>query len=443
MQIEKPLPQPKPSPGSGLNRLRWVLPIILACYLLFAGLHAALVPVGQTGYQDAPDEAAHVNFVRVLAQGRLPSRVDSARDKLKQSYEWHQPPLYYLLCVPFLDLGVHALRWVSIVIGLLNLLMLYMLADLVFPEQPRIRLLATAWLALLPGQVAIASSVNNDILLELCFTTVLYLLMVMMKHGLTTKRAIWLGVVLGASLIVKATALLLLPLLLFGAWLLRRAGEKPASIVRSAVIVLTAAFFICGWWYIRNDLIYHEALPVKEFNAAFSGTAKAKDVIDGRIPIALSTPGWPGYALLVAQMSFQSFWAVYGTPRLARFGVPAYLPSQTYLLCLFITIITAAGMAKMHFQKKQLLTLVQTYGIQLCIVLTALTALSFAIFVSHYFQAQGRYLLPAGSAFALFTAAGWEIILPERYRSSVFWGMLIFMLLMSCLFLTAVQAAAG
>src|SRR5579871_802346 len=66
-----PLPPPT-QPPTGWMRL--ALPCLILHYLVFACLHACYVPTGQTGYQNAPDEAAHVTYIRVLATGRLPTR---------------------------------------------------------------------------------------------------------------------------------------------------------------------------------------------------------------------------------------------------------------------------------------------------------------------------------------------------------------------------------
>lgn len=90
----------------------WPLLLILVGYLLVGGLFAAQVPAWQ-----APDEPAHYNYVRQLANGRLPIMAagdyDQAYlDEIRGAqfapeysvadieYEDWQPPLYYLLLTP-------------------------------------------------------------------------------------------------------------------------------------------------------------------------------------------------------------------------------------------------------------------------------------------------------------------------------------------------------
>ncbi|HZP82743.1 MAG TPA: glycosyltransferase family 39 protein, partial [Chthonomonadaceae bacterium] len=163
-----PLPPPsQPPPGLW----RWALPLLLLLYLGLAVAHAQLVPLGATGYQNAPDEAAHVVYVRAVAEGRLPTR--SSGEKTPNGYEWHQPPLYYFLAARFLPFGERALRYFSILCGLVGLLLIYRAARLLFPDDPIVATLAAGIAALTPTHIALTSTVNNDPLLEVCFSAAL------------------------------------------------------------------------------------------------------------------------------------------------------------------------------------------------------------------------------------------------------------------------------
>src|SRR5947199_10872128 len=72
--------------------------LLLAVYLALAAGFNLAMPVG-----GAPDEGAHAEYVRTVAEeGRLPvldlSTSNNAQDP--NGYEAHQPPLYYLLAAP-------------------------------------------------------------------------------------------------------------------------------------------------------------------------------------------------------------------------------------------------------------------------------------------------------------------------------------------------------
>ncbi|MBC7224811.1 MAG: glycosyltransferase family 39 protein, partial [Anaerolineae bacterium] len=162
---------------------RWGLGLVLAGYLVAGVLYAALSPAWQ-----APDEPAHYNYIRHLAQGdglpillpgdyphqyleaikarRFPPDMPIAPLR----YEFHQPPLYYLLAWPVYRLSGGALlplRLCSVVLGAVLLWVVWRLAGEVAPGCPALRLTAVAFVAFLPMHVAMAASVNNDILAEL------------------------------------------------------------------------------------------------------------------------------------------------------------------------------------------------------------------------------------------------------------------------------------
>ncbi len=424
-------------------RVAMVLGIVICAYLVLAITMANIVPTGLTGLQNAPDEAAHVNYVKVLATGRLPTLQDEKQDPKKQSYEWHQPPLYYLICVPTAQAGVHAMRYISIGLGLIAVLMTFLLAIVAFPNRQWVAVLAASIDALLPAHIAISSSVNNDILLEVCFTSALAAVVIIWQYGATPKRAIVLGICVGAALLTKATALILLPVLVVAAILGVQVGLSKGAILRTAIIAAVTAALICGWWYVHNMVQYHELLPLKEFAQSFSGTAMASQVVSGKLHLQMPMPGWPGYYMLVATMTFKSIWAVYGSRELARFGVPAFLPSQVYIIAFVVTLSCAAGFFMQHFKRTQLYDKTQVRIVWLFLTVIALVALSFAVFISRYFQTQGRYLYPALGPLSILMAQGWLQLFGTKREKSAAFALIAYLGLMAILFLTAVQAASA
>ena len=407
-----PLPA---SPGDAVARWQYLLPIILILYVVIASTHAFQAPIGATGYQDAPDEEAHMTFVRVVAAGRMPS-VDkpgvSPADN-RPSYEWHQPPLYYFLAARFLPLGNMGVRLLSVLIGVVCILAIFLTARVLFSEQPDVAILAAGIAALIPGHCAITSVVNNDGLLELCFSGHLLLLSIVLTRGLTARRAMMLGSVLGAALLTKATAVLLLPITILALLLLWRNGETTRSVFRSAIIIAGAAAVISGWWFIRNGVLYHEWLPLTAFQKSFEGTVKATDVVSGGT--GLPVDSWQSYAALVAQWAFQSFFAVYSTPGGAQIGKPAFLPGQLYLLTAVATFAVMAGLLALLLRRRDEFTRSQMDGIRILVATLGLVTASFVLFTAHYFQAQGRYFYPAMLPISLLSALGWRALFPQRY----------------------------
>ncbi len=435
---------PLPDAGVVVNVSRWPLALLLLLYIVAASIHAWLVPIDQTGYQNAPDEAAHVNYVRVLATGHLPTLQDAERDSRGQSYEWHQPPLYYAVATSALWAGPKGIRIVSILIGVMAIFLIFTTVRILFPGDPGLAVLAAGIAALLPSHVAITSTVNNDGLLEVCCTAALLALVIILRNGLSLWRAGWLGFAVGAAMLTKATGMLLLPVVLLSIPLLRKSGETPANLMRGFCWSCVVIGIVCGWWYVRNGLLYHEVLPLKAFEASFSGTAQASAMADG-------LGGWGNYWRLAGTMSFMSFWAVYGTPRYARVGMPAFLPDTIYLLMGAVTLIALIGMIRLHFKQKELAE-AQRYAIWLMSAFFALVFVAFVSFLRHYFQTQGRYLYPAMLPICLLLALGWRFMFPANVaarttanpnsvRDTASVLLLALFGLVTALYLSTVQAA--
>jgi 4-amino-4-deoxy-L-arabinose transferase-like glycosyltransferase len=372
-----------------------------------------LVPTGHTGFQNAPDEAAHVAYVRSLAAGHLPSQRAplAANQNSAASYEWHQPPLYYVLAAAFSPLGDRAMRLASVLCGLAAICLIFRIVRLVFPERPVLATLAAGIAALTPTHIAITSVVNNDALLEVCFSATLVVLAAAFRGGFTKQRAIFLGIGIGCAILTKATGLLLVPISLFGLFLLRRTGESPLSLVRGAAISFVTILTLTGWWFIRNQVLYGELLPIHGFAEAFAGTMTAERVVR-------KVGGWSNYLLMMGAGIFQSFWAVlYGkTPEELAYGVPRFLPDRVYLILAGVCLTAAGGMPRLILRRRVEFTESQRSVIWILIATVVLVSSSFIAFILKYFQMQGRYLYPAMSPICSILALGWLSVFPPRYH---------------------------
>ncbi len=169
-----------------------VLAAILLVYLLLGAAFASLTPAWQ-----APDEPAHYNYVRYVAEtGNFPvlhmgDYPHAYMEQIKTAgfppgmpidtirYEFHQPPLYYVLAAPVYSLaGGHltAVRLFSVILGAGIVLLAYGIAQRIFPARPALALGTAAFAAFLPQHLATVSQVGNDVLAELLFAAVLYVL---------------------------------------------------------------------------------------------------------------------------------------------------------------------------------------------------------------------------------------------------------------------------
>jgi hypothetical protein len=172
--------------------------LLLAAYLIVAGLYAIYTPAWQT-----PDEPAHYNYAgQIVNTGCCPTIQPGDWNKPYQEqltgarfnpsllgnlgtlqYEDHQPPLYYLLSAlvyQWNNGSLTAIRLFSVLIGAGVVLCAYGAAAALLPDRPAIVLSTAALVAFLPQHVAMLASANNDGLAELIialtlWSTILYL----------------------------------------------------------------------------------------------------------------------------------------------------------------------------------------------------------------------------------------------------------------------------
>lgn len=372
-----------------LNRL--VLVLVLLVYAVTATLYAVYTPPWQ-----APDEPAHYNYIRALAEeqalpvieegdydqeylGRLTSRkFPPELSIVPLRYEDHQPPLYYLLAVPIYLLfrgALIPLRLLSVALGLLLLTVVHRLARTLFPDRPFLALAATALIALLPQHVAMTAAVNNDTLAELVLATALWL-------AVSPHPRPWvLGAVLGLALLTKTTAYVALPVALLALWwTTENRMQTPASQIFRALL---AALLLSGPWLLRDITIYGWTDPL--------GLARHNAVVQGQPRTAewLAQYGPLGLALRFLRTTFQSFWGQFGW-----MGVPMHPP--VYLALAVLSALLGLGFLAWWLDRRRpRLTPLQRRGTLLLTFSATLTLLSYLWYNLTFVQHQGRYLFPA------------------------------------------------
>lgn len=398
-----------------------------------------------------PDEGAHLEFVRIVAtEFRLPAlNVEERRQKqfADANYEAHQAPLYYLLAAPFYRVGeavdatsgpTQGARFLSILIGLLGTSLIWLLVREIAPTRPGLWIAATAIAAFLPMRLSVSASVGNDILAEAMGTLALLLMVRGVRGKWSRQDWIWLGVALGLALLSKQNSILLLPIAFFAVLFAARRNEPVSDaggisaeldtrlFSRSILTVFGIAALISGWWFIRNQVLYHDPLALRTFNEYF-----------------LDAPRWEAFkaggftferywTTKVYPTAFASFWGWFGylLPQQANLALGAYgegppsrwgYPPKSWLYPILgqLLIVAALGLV-VYIVRRALLgrrpevapnsdagNPPRAFGVELLVAHAAFVFVAFANFNATYFQAQGRYLLPAIATIALVMAAGW------------------------------------
>jgi uncharacterized membrane protein len=435
----------------------WPLVVIVAAYLIIGALYAIRIPAWQM-----PDEPAHYNYVRQLAQtGAIPviestdwvnglvpigpTNRDVPVEKL--TYEDHQPPLFYLLSAPIFALtngSLTALRLFSLLVGALTIVFAYFAVVTVFPTHPWLAAFAAAFVALLPQHMFIMAGFNNDSLAEALLALALWLSvrLILQREAARSRDIVILAVVVGLCLLTKAQAYLALPIALIAVFLAMREPGKPASRwLRPLLIVLIVSGLFGLLWWIHSAQLYG--------GADFLGLQRHNAVVIGQPTTAewIAQYGAGGVLARMAQTTFQSYWGQFG-------WMSIVLPAWMYLLFLGFTLVSAAlfvawwlhGVsAKRRLQGQTqtksgasiyspylVLTKEQSQSLTLMALLALFTLLAFFWYNTQFVQHQGRYLYPAlvpvGTAFAL----GWGFIFSRRVRIER-WLWLILLIVLSAI----------
>ncbi|MGH2363344.1 MAG: DUF2142 domain-containing protein [Chloroflexota bacterium] len=273
----------EPAPGKAFTAgtARALLALIVLLYLALGLTFAHLVPAWQ-----APDEPAHYNYVKYLAdyaqlpileRGDYPSAGPPGPRAVLTNiaayrYESHQPPLYYAIGAVVYKAGgrLFALRALSVLFGAALLVLVAWSALLVFPGWFAGAVAAAAFVAFLPMHLFMTASVDNDTLSELVLSALLLLFLAV--AGGRTFRGLWivLGVLCAAALLTKVTIYLpagLLALATLAAGCRASYANSPEKAARrtpgwprraTRALGITAAVTLAGagWWFVRNGLIY-------------------------------------------------------------------------------------------------------------------------------------------------------------------------------------------
>ncbi|MBU1750401.1 MAG: DUF2142 domain-containing protein [Chloroflexi bacterium] len=408
---------------------KWVLTLIVVVYVVLAAGYATVTPHWQN-----PDEPAHYNYIRHLAQGHgLPvlqmGDYDAAYlEQLKAAgfpanlsidsvrYEGYQPPLYYLLAVPMygasaglgLDAQILALRLFSVALGALLIVTAYAVARQVLDDAPgagAIVLGAAAFVAFLPMHTAMTAAINNDTLAELLISVLLWLMIRRLRDRITPRRYVMLaGVLLGLTLLTKVSTYLVIPLLLFvelARWLPRDRRDMRAAL-STLLTIAVLALLLSVPWFARNMLVYGPTDPI--------GKGRHDAVVVGQLTTAAfaAQHGWLRLGQDFLVTSFHSFWGQFGWMGLV-------LDTRVYMLLLALSVVAGVGLVVRFGRgspstrinadsRKNLYTSATIYTL---LALTILLALG--VYVGYnltLLQHQGRYLFPAIVPLGVFFAVG-------------------------------------
>jgi tetratricopeptide (TPR) repeat protein len=390
--------------------------------LIFAGLwlllfwnNARLLPF-HVGF-DSKEHLKYINYIQEHRALPLPT----------EGWEMYQPPLYYLVAAASLAVGklstndpmsVFVLRLLGAFFGIAQFVFAFLSLRLLLPA--RAALVGLLLAVFLPMHLYVAHYVTNEILAAALATVALYLCLRLLRSDKPhASQFAWLGLAIGASMLTKATGILLLPIALAAvAGKLAYARAPIAISLRNLGLLLAICFAVCGWHYTRiwlrfgtpllgnwdvisgftwwQDAGYHTAADYVRFGRSlvdpvFSGFAGFADGIYSTL--------W-GDGLCGGASSLSVVW---NQQPMAAGYLWALLPTTL--------ILVGIGIAIVQFIRKPSSELFLLLGF--CTVLI-LGLIFMTLKVPSYAQAKAFYGLSALMPLCFFGALSWETITRTR-----------------------------
>lgn len=394
---------------------RWALIALVCLHFILACLYATRTPYRQAGvlkYQGrapaadigAPDERQHANYVFHLVEGKGIPVFDPSDPNLYETYQSHQPPLYYGVAMVAAKLGgmktpedARGLRFLNCLIGSAGVLGVYFAALWGFRRNSW-AVASAAFAGLLPMNVALSGAISNDPLLFALLSWGLAVLFLCLRDSWTLKRSVLLGLIAGCAVLTKTTGVALVPAILVGAFWSK--SSRPCWGSAAATVAIFACLAL-PWW-MRNTELYGDPLAIKAFGEAFKGSAQAATFIQ-----AFGAP------------AYWTDWVGWWTARslLGAFGyMDIFLSDGLYRVWIGVLLLMF-GLGSVALKRSRPAD--SAPALAATSVLLAVVLVLFLRFNSQYFQGQARYLLPAIAPLSLFATAAVLALKPTSQRVSL------------------------
>src|SRR5262245_4966271 len=382
-------------------------------------------------FHEGFDSAEHLKYIRYIQEHRalpLPT----------EGWEMYQPPLYYLISAAVLSAcklsindpaSIVLLRLLGGFLGVAQFVLVFLSLQLLLPV--RAALIGLLVAAFLPMHLYMAHYVTNEMLAATLATATLYSCLRLLKTDTPRpSQFVWVGMALGAAMLAKVTALLLLPLVIAAiAGNLIAVRVPMVTSLRNVGLLLAVCFTICGWHYVR--VWSNAGTPLVgnwDIASGFtwwqdSGYHTAADYL--RFGRSLVNPFFSGFAGF-ADGIYSTLWGdglCGGVSSLALvWNEQPMIAGYLWALVPTVLVLTGAVVAIAQFIRKPSSELFVLLGFGAVLVLAMILM---TLKVPSYAQAKAFYALSALTPFCFFGALGWETLTQKRSPLQFILGVLV------------------
>ena len=201
------------------------------------------------------DASHHLDYIKYLQEHHsLPLPAEGV--------EMFQPPLYYVVAAVVLSLfhlsttdpsAILLLRALTMLFGIAQVVLVFASLRLIFPGRPNLQLIGAGVAAFLPMHLYVSHYPTNETLTGVLVSASIYLALRMITSGTSSWQSYnLLGLLMGASLLTKATAILAVPFIILAlARQLARARASAAKWTTTLGSMVVIAALTCSWHYFR------------------------------------------------------------------------------------------------------------------------------------------------------------------------------------------------
>ena len=201
------------------------------------------------------DASHHLDYVKYLQEHHsLPLPAEGV--------EMFQPPLYYVVAAVVLSLfhlsttdpsAILLLRALTMLFGIAQVVLVFASLRLIFPGRPNLQLIGAGVAAFLPMHLYVSLYPTNETLAGVLVSASIYLALRMITSGTSSWQSYnLLGLLMGAALLTKATAILAVPFIVLAlARQLACARASAAKWTTTLGSMVVIAALTCSWHYFR------------------------------------------------------------------------------------------------------------------------------------------------------------------------------------------------
>jgi len=394
---------------------RIVLLLLSVLWLFLFWNNSRLLPF-HAGF-DVQEHLKYIDYIQKNRSLPLPT----------EGLEMYQPPLYYLIGAAALSVcklsindsqSVLVLRLLGGFFGIAQFVLVFLSLRLLLPV--RAAFIGLLLAAFLPMHLYLAHYVTNEILAATLATAALYLCLRLLKSETPhASQFAWLGLALGATMLTKVTAILLLPIVIAAVVAKLRTARAPLAIAaRNLGLLIAICLVVCGWQYARIWAKFGTPLVGNwDVVSGFSwwqgpGYHTAVDYL--RFGRSLVHPFFSGFAGF-ADGIYSTLWgdALCGGGSSLTFAWNDQALLAGYLWALIPTalIVIGAGVAIIQFVRKPSSELFLLLGFSVVLILGLIFM---TLKIPSYAQAKAFYALSAITPLCFLGALGWETLTHER-----------------------------